>query len=303
MPPEAYERLTRALVDLIPAERLIRDPLHRLAYGTDASFYRLIPELVVKIESEQELSRLLALARTHATPVTFRGAGTSVSGQALSDSVLVMLGDNWRGLEVSADRARIRVQPGVLGGRANRALAPFHRKLGPDPASINICTIGGIAANNSRGMCCRTSEDSYHTLVDMRLMLADGTLVDTADAASRRAFAQSHRGLLGALDAVAARTRTNFALAARIREKFSIRNTSGYCLNALLDFDDPIDILQHLMIGSEGTLGFIAEITYRTVPEHAHKASALVYFPTIEVACDAVTALKPTPVSAVERID
>lgn len=301
--PPAYEKLASALAAFIPARRLIRDPLRRLAYGTDASFYRLVPELVVRVESEGELSRLLALARAHATPVTYRGAGTSVSGQALSDSVLVMLGDNWRELEVSADHAHIRVQPGVLGGQANRALAPFHRKIGPDPASINICTIGGIAANNSRGMCCRTLEDSYHTLVSMRLMLVDGTLVDTADAVSRRAFAQSHRELLGALDAIAARTRANTALAARIREKFTIRNTSGYSLNALLDFDDPIDILQHLMIGSEGTLGFIAEITYRTVEDPPHRASTLALFPDVETACRAAARLEEQPVAAVELMD
>lgn len=303
MLPQAYEKLTSSLAAFIPATRLIRDPLHRLAYGTDASFYRLIPELVVKVESEEELSRLLAHARTHVTPVTFRGAGTSVSGQAISDSVLVMLGDNWRALEVSADHTRIRVQPGVLGGRANRALAPFHRKIGPDPASINICTIGGIAANNSRGMCCRTSEDSYHTLVSMRLMLADGTLVDTADATSRRVFTQSHRELLGALDAIAARTRANTALAARIREKFTIRNTSGYSLNALLDFDDPIDMLQHLMIGSEGTLGFIAEITYRTVDDPPQRASTLAIFPDVATACRAASRLQEQPVAAVELMD
>lgn len=301
--PEPYEKLAKALAAFIPVGRLIRDPLHRLAYGTDASFYRLVPEIVVKVESEQELSRLLVLARTHATPVTFRGAGTSVSGQALSDSVLVMLGDNWRGLQVSPDHRRIRLQPGVLGGQANRALAPFHRKIGPDPASVNICTIGGIAANNSRGMCCRTSEDSYHTLVSMRLMLADGTLIDTADAASRRAFAQSHRELLGALDAVAARTRANPALAGRIREKFKIRNTSGYSLNALLDFEDPIDVLQHLMIGSEGTLGFIAEITYRTVEDPPHRASTLALFPDVATACRAASLLEQQPVAAVELMD
>ena len=83
--------------------------------------------------------------------------------------------------------------------------------------------------------------------------------------------------------------RANEALAARIRHKFRLKNTTGYSINALVDFIDPIDILAHLMIGSEGTLGFISEITYRTVPDYADKASALILFDDLETACRAVT--------------
>jgi D-lactate dehydrogenase len=303
MLPDAYTNLTDALAAFIPANRVIADPLRTLAYGTDASFYRLIPKLVLKIESEAEMARVLQLARSHSTPVTFRAAGTSVSGQAISDSVLLMLGDGWQDLEVNAGGTQIRLQPGVVGGRANRALAPFHRKLGPDPASINICTIGGIAANNSSGMCCVTAQDSYHTMVSARLILADGTLLDTGDVASRAAFVETHRSILAAIDALARRTRANKPLAERIRKKFQIRNTCGYMLNALIDFDDPIDILQHLMIGSEGTLGFIAGITYRTVEDPPHKATTLALFPDITTACEAAARVRQTPVAAVELMD
>ena len=166
--------------------------MRKLAYGTDASFYRLVPQLVVIVESEAEVGRLLAACRKHGTPVTFRAAGTSLSGQAVTDSVLAMLGDGWGGIDIAADAATVRLQPGVLGSEANRRLARFGRKIGPDPASINACKIGGIAANNASGMCCGTAQNSYNTLAGMRVMLADGGVLDTRDAASRAAFAASH---------------------------------------------------------------------------------------------------------------
>jgi D-lactate dehydrogenase len=302
-PASAHEALAEALASTFPAHRLIRDPLRKLAYGTDASFYRLIPQIVVVVESEAEMEALLRQCRMFGTPVTFRAAGTSLSGQAVTDSVLAVLGDGWNGVEIGADRETIRLKPGVLGAEANRRLAPFGRKIGPDPASINACKIGGIAANNASGMCCGTSQNSYRTLISMRLMLADGTLLDSGDAASRAAFRIARADLVEGLAALAERTRADEALAGRIRRKFAIKNTCGYSLNALVDFIDPIDILQHLMIGSEGTLGFISEITYRTVPEHADKASALMLFASVVDACEAVIRLKRTPVAAVELMD
>jgi D-lactate dehydrogenase len=300
---DAYAGAIGEFTGLFGPDRVIRDPLRLLAYGTDASFYRLIPQVVVKVESEGEAAAVLAACRRDGLPVTFRAAGTSLSGQAVSDSVLMMLGDTWNRVTVEKAGALIRLQPGVLGADANRRLASYARKIGPDPASIDSAMIGGIAANNSSGMCCGTSDNSYKTLVSMRLLLADGTLVDTGDPDSVARFRDSHRDLLSKLDELGRATRADEALARRIRDKFAIKNTTGYSINALVDFEDPLDILQHLMIGSEGTLGFIAEITYRTVPEHAHKASALLLFPGIGEACRAVALLKPAPVAAVELMD
>ncbi|MDF2643599.1 MAG: 4Fe-4S ferredoxin, partial [Pseudomonas sp.] len=110
---------------LIPKQRRFDDPLSTLAFGTDASFYRLIPKLVIRVESEDEVVALLKLSHTHNVPVTFRAAGTSLSGQAISDSVLLVLGDNWNGREVRDQGAQIRLQPGVIGAQANVWLAPF----------------------------------------------------------------------------------------------------------------------------------------------------------------------------------
>jgi D-lactate dehydrogenase len=164
-----------------------------LAFGTDASFYRLIPQLVIRVESEDEVVALLKLAQRDHVPVTFRAAGTSLSGQAISDSVLIVLGDNWNAREIRGQGTQIRLQPGVIGAQANAWLAPFGRKIGPDPASINACKIGGIVANNASGMCCGTAQNTYHTLAGIRLVLADGTRLDTEDAASVAAFRRQPR--------------------------------------------------------------------------------------------------------------
>ncbi|QXI01312.1 FAD-binding oxidoreductase [Pseudomonas monsensis] len=288
---------------LIPAERRFDDPLSTLAFGTDASFYRLIPKLVIRVESEDEVVGLLKLAQRDHVPVTFRAAGTSLSGQAISDSVLIVLGDNWNAREIRGQGTQIRLQPGVIGAQANAWLAPFGRKIGPDPASINACKIGGIVANNASGMCCGTAQNTYHTLAGMRLVLADGTRLDTEDAASVGAFRNSHGDLLERLATLGRETRANAELAARIRHKYRLKNTTGLSLNALVDFDEPVDILSHLLVGSEGTLGFISAVTYDTVIDHPHKASALIVFPDVETCCNAVTVLKSQPVSAVELLD
>ncbi len=292
-----------AIEQQIPAERCFSDPLSTLTFGTDASFYRLLPKLVIRVEAEAEVVFILQQASTHQVPVTFRAAGTSLSGQAISDSVLIVLGDRWNNKEILDNGQRIRLQPGVIGAHANQALAHLQRKIGPDPASINAAKIGGIVANNSSGMCCGTAQNSYQTLSAMRLLLADGSAVDSADLVSVSQFRNSHRELLEQLAQLAEDTRNNSELAAKIKHKYRLKNTTGLSLNALIDFSDPIDILTHLMVGSEGTLGFISSVTYDTVPDYPHKATALVVFPDVETCCQAVVVLKQQAVSAVELLD
>ncbi|HJW24163.1 MAG TPA: FAD-binding and (Fe-S)-binding domain-containing protein [Rhodocyclaceae bacterium] len=295
--------LIAALQRQLPARQVITDDLRRLAYGTDGSFYRLIPEVIAVVENEEEVQAVLQAARAHGRPVTFRAAGTSLSGQAVTDGVLVLIGEGFATCDIAPDAATVRLGPGIIGGEVNSRLAPRGRKIGPDPASINAAKIGGIAANNSSGMCCGTAQNSYRTVAGMRVVLADGTVLDTEDPFSVAAFRLSHNHILDELERLGRETRADTALAGRIRHKFKIKNTTGYSLNALVDFEKPVDILAHLMIGSEGTLGFISRITYNTVPEDPFKASALVFFPTIEAACQAVINLKPQPVSAVELLD
>jgi D-lactate dehydrogenase len=300
--PSPYRRFWDEVGDVLPADRLFCDPLRTLAYGTDASFYRLVPRIVARVRTLEEVRALVAAARRNGTPLTFRAAGTSLSGQAVTDSILVQL-DGWKGRRIADGGATVVLEPGVVGAEANALLAPIGRKIGPDPASIATCQIGGIAANNASGMCCGTAQNSYRTVRSMKLVLADGTVVDTGDPESRRQFAESHGRLLAGLGALRAEILADAALAARIREKYRIKNTTGYGLNSFVDFEDPTDILAHLMVGSEGTLAFIAEVTFATVEEHAHKASALVLFPDVETAARATQKLSGGPVSAVELMD
>lgn len=288
---------------LIPETRRFTDEMSVLAYGTDASFYRLIPKMVIRVESEAEVVAILRVAAQENVPVTFRAAGTSLSGQASTDSVLLVLGDNWNGKEIRAEGDQIRLQPGVIGAMANKWLLPFGKKIGPDPASIDTCKIGGILANNASGMCCGTAQNSYSTIADIRVVLADGAVLDTEDPASVDAFKKTHRELLDGLAQLGRETRENVTLADKIRHKYRLKNTTGLSINALVDYDDPIEILKHIIVGSEGILGFISAVTYNTVPEHPFKASAFIVFPDIETCCKAVPVLKQQPVSAVELLD
>jgi len=301
--PKQYKKLYRQLSDYIDESRMLTSPLELLAHGTDASFYRLIPKMVIKANDSAEVSRILAICNQMEIPVTFRAAGTSLSGQAITDSVLVIAGNNWKKHQILEDGKKIRLQPGIIGAHANNLLKPYRRKIGPDPASINSAMIGGIAANNASGMCCGTKENSYQTLDSMKVLMNDGTLLDTADEGSRASFRNTHGHLLDELSTLADNIRSNKPLAERIRDKFKMKNTTGYSLNALVDFEDPFEILQHLMIGSEGTLGFIGEITYKTVNEDPFKASSLMIFSDNETAGRAVYRLKSEPVSAVELMD
>ena len=299
----SFQELLEDLRRFLPSERLINDPLRLLAYGTDASFYRLIPKLVVKLETENEVIHLLEALAPYGIPVTFRAAGTSLSGQSVTDSVLGVLAWGWKDCRIEDEGRTIVLQPGVIGGHANRMLAAHGRKIGPDPASIHSAMIGGIAANNASGMCCGTDQNSYRTLKSMRVVLADGSLLDTGSTESRDAFAKSRPDLLEGVKRLSEQVRGNPELSELIHRKYKIKNTTGYSLNALLDFEDPFEILEHLMIGSEGTLGFIAELTYHTVPEPAFKSTAFLLFPDLVEACDTVAGLRGKGVQAVELID
>jgi D-lactate dehydrogenase len=295
--------LVRGLGRVLSPDRVLSRPLDRLGRSGDASLYRLVPQVVVRPRDVDEVRRLLAFARAHRRRLTFRAAGTSLSGQAITDDVLVELAPFWNRFEVLDGGRRIRSQPGVVGGFLNRVLAPHGRRLGPDPASIDAAMMGGILANNSSGMCCGVVENSYHTLDSLQLLLADGTFVDTArpdaDEALRRDNAAVHGGLLGLRDHV----RGDRALAERVRRKFARKNTMGYSLHAFLDCERAVDILARLMVGSQGTLGFVAEMTLRTVPDPPARATGLLYFEELTEAGAAVAPLVEAGAAALEIMD
>ena len=300
-----YKKFHDKIIQEIGNDRIFTDSLHTLAYGTDASFYRMIPRIVIKAIEEKEVSLILKYASEQNLPVVFRAAGTSLSGQAITDSILVVCSFGWRGIEVLNDAKQIKLQPGVVGAQANGALRFFGRKIGPDPASINSAQIGGIAANNASGMCCGIDKNSYKTLKDIRIILNDGTILDTSDKQSKEDFLNNKSALVERLKALVSQIENNKELHSKIEKKYSIKNTTGYSLNALIDFENPIDIIAHLMIGSEGTLGFISSITYNTVEEPKVKASSIILFKDMFEACKFVADLKKEKdlVNAAELMD
>jgi len=304
-----YQEFHDKISTEISKNNIFTDKLHTLAYGTDASFYRLIPKIVIKTDNSDEVLKIVTLANEMQLSVTFRAAGTSLSGQAISDSILVITSRKFSNFKIADDKSAISLQPALTGAQTNNLLAPYGKKIGPDPASINAAMIGGIAANNASGMCCGIADNSYKTLKSMKLIFIDGTRLDTADEESKKAFRATHGEFLKELKAIADETKADKELSDLIKKKFKIKNTCGYSINSLVDFNDEFEILQHLIIGSEGTLAFIEEITYYTVEDLKDKASALIYFKDVKEACNAVTKIKlareskTVTVDAVELMD
>lgn len=299
----AGRRAAQRLEGLIPAHRIKADPLYTYAYSGDASYFRLVPALVVIVDNEDEVRAVMQAARAEHLPVTFRAAGTSLSGQAVTDGVLCVLGDGWRKIDISDDGASITLGPAIIVANANKALRPYNRRIGPDPASQNTAKIGGVVSNNSSGMCCGVVHNTYHTMQRLRVVLSDGAVLDSGDPASRDAFRLRRPDILAALKHLSDEVKHDNELVDLIRRKYAIKNTVGYSINALVDFDDPIDILTHLIVGSEGTLGFVSEVTYRTIPDHPHKATGLIPFETNHKAAQAIEALHHVGVSAAEFME
>jgi D-lactate dehydrogenase len=298
-----YRRLAMNLCRSIPAGQIFTDPLNTLARGTDAGFYRLVPRMVVRVENEEEVIALIQACSASNIPLTFKAGGTSLSGQTITDSVLVEIGDGFTGSSIINEGRLIKLKCGITGGLANLRLVKYGRRLGPDPSSMNSAKIGGIVANNASGGAFGISHNSYHTLRSMRIIFADGCILDTLDDESRKQFIMNHPEIMGRLISLSSKIKNNHELASRIRHKYELKNTCGFGLNALLDFTDPIDILFHLMVGSEGTLGFISEVTYETVENPPLKATALIYFPSVRAACETVSILKKLSINAGELMD
>ena len=287
-----YMAFLKDVGEFIPQERIYTDELRRLAWGTDAGFYRLIPQVVIRSQNEEEVSQLLKLSNRYHLPVTFRAAGTSLSGQAISDSILIIAGKHWENYKLSEDYKQITLQPGIIGQRVNEILAPYGRKFAPDPASVKSAMVGGIVMNNASGMNCGTHANSDKVMVSARIILTDGTILDTGNPISRASFEATHPDFLRRIEEIRNEIRANQALTERIRYKYSIKNVTGLNIQPFICYDNPFDIIAHLMVGSEGTLAFLSEVTMNTEYDYPHKASGMLYFKTIKEACRAVVAMK-----------
>lgn len=287
----------------IDSDRIYTDALRTFAWGTDASFYRRVPKIVIRSRDEEEISLILEAASRYGVPVTFRAAGTSLSGQSVTDSVLVVAVKNWERIRISSDAQTVSLQPGLTGGRVNEILAKYGRKLGPDPASIASAMVGGIVMNNASGMSCGVHSNSDRTMVSARLVLSDGTVLDTADESSRDKFRKTHASFLDSIRCLHDEVLADKELTEHIRYKYTIKNVTGLNLLPLVTYSDPFDIIAHSVVGSEGTLAFLSEVTMHTVPIEPMQASAMIYFRDIKDAARAVVAMRSLSINAVEMLD
>ena len=299
----SHKKYLECIRQYIPQERIYTDDLRCLAWGTDAGFYRKLPQMVIRSASEEEVSRLLRDASALGIPVTFRAAGTSLSGQAITDSVLIVAGKNWEKYSVGENAETITLQPGIIGQRVNEILAPDGRTFTPDPASKKSAMAGGIVMNNASGMNCGTHANSDRMLLSARLILADGTILDTGDEESRKSFLHSHPSFISQIEQLRDKVNADPSLVERIRYKYGIKNVTGLNLLPLVRFTDPFDIITHLLVGSEGTLAFGSQFTMRTGHLYPQSASAMLYFRTMADACNAVKAMKSQPVFSAEILD
>jgi D-lactate dehydrogenase len=294
------EPLRTELINVLGEDRLLSRPSDLIRYASDASPYRLLPRAVVMAHDAHDVAKTLRYARDRHLAVTFRAGGTSLNGQALGDGILIDVRRHFAGIRAEDEGRRARVRPGTLLGRANLALAKHGRRLGPDPASTDIATVGGVIANNSGGMRCGVTHDSYQTVLELTFLLASGTLIDSAAPDAEVRFAREEPDLARGLTEMRDQIRADEELSERIRTKFRIKNTTGYRLCAFLDADTPVQIFRRLLVGSEGTLGFVTEAVFETVPIGRHDTAAWFLFPDIDSAIAVVRPLVELGASATE---
>jgi len=296
-------KLQESLAHILPEARIKTRAIDCTAYANDASYFRLVPQAVVQPNSVSEIQALFKLSQQQHIPMTFRAAGTNLTGQAITDGILVDISKHWGDYTVENGGSLLRAQPGLIGGFLNNVLKPYGRRIGPDPASIDACMLGGILANNSGGMCCGVTENAYQTVHSMSIVFPNGYVLDTAASEAAQVFENEQPHIAQGLLNIRERILANPELAERIRKRYQFKNTNGYSLHAFVDFDTPLDILVHLMIGSEGTLAFIAEAVMHTLPLLTHKYTALLYFKTVQDAAAAIFPLRESGARAAEILD
>jgi len=288
------------LVTLLGKENVLHRAIDLVRFASDASPYRLIPQVVVQPRTTDDILKLFRYCRQTGRHATFRSAGTSLNGQSLSDDILIDVRRHWYGGKVENDGRRVRVRPGMILGHANSLLNRHGRRVGPDPASSASCTIGGVIANNAGGMRCTVQNDAYHTVSELTFVTTSGAVINTSSPDAEKEFARAEPELAKGLLELRRELLADSALVDRTRRKYSIRNTHGFRLCALLDGETPLGIFRRLLVGSEGTLGFIAEAVIETIPLPSVTSVAWIPVPSIDEAIALVPGLVGLGASAVE---
>jgi D-lactate dehydrogenase len=288
------------LIKLIGPDQVLHRISDLVRYASDASPYRYLPQVVVRPRTVEDVRMILAYCTRTGRHATFRAGGTSLNGQSQSDDILIDVRRHWAGMAAEDGGARLRARPGTILNHANAILKPLGRRLGPDPASADVATIGGVIACNAGGMRCTLERNSYHTVSSLTLVLASGTVIDTAAPDAEETFAKAQPELAQGLLQLREELLADEQLAQRVRHKYAIRNTNGYALSALLDADTPLGIFRRLIVGSEGTLAFMAEAVIDTIPAPAMTTVSWIVLPSISEAAALVPGLDGLGAEAVE---
>ena len=292
-------RLAARLGAAVEGEVLF-DPFERGRYSTDASIYQIEPIGVVRPRSVADVEAAMAIAREEGVPVLPRGGGTSQAGQTIGEALVLDCSAHLdRILEIDAGNRRARVEPGVVLGRLNAQLRRDGLMFPVDISTASRATLGGMAANNSCGSRSIRYGNMVHNTHAIEAILADG---------SRHRFARvpgnlgSGGGTPGYIDLV----RKVRAIAERERDAIArgfpkvLRKVGGYNLECV---DAAGHNMAHLLVGSEGTLGFFTAVEVDLQPVPPHKVLGVCHFPRFRDAMDAVPRLVALDPDAVELVD
>ena len=301
---ESYQATEEFIHELRSAVKDVHfDRVTRLLYSTDASIYQMIPVGVALPRNADEVSAAVEIAGRHQVPVLPRGSGSSLAGQAVGHALILDLSRHMnRILEIDPERMTIRTQPGVTGSILNRSLRPYGLMYGPDPASADRATMGGILGNNSTGAHSIVYGMTDQHVISTDVVLSDASMARFDPFDSEAWDARGKRpGLEGAIYRIVEGLLERYAEQIDNGYPKTFRTVAGYNLNLIARDEKPN--LARLIVGSEGTLGVVTEMTLNVVPIPKVKRLAMVHFTELRAAMEAIPALLETDPSAVEVLD
>jgi FAD/FMN-containing dehydrogenase/Fe-S oxidoreductase len=274
------------------------DAAHRSAYASDASLYRVVPQAVVRPRSDDDVVATLAVCRELGVPLTARGAGTSVAGNAIGPGIVLDFSRHLdRVLDVDPASRTARVQAGTVHATLQAAARPHALRFGPDPSTHTRCTIGGMIGNNSCGSRTLGYGRTSDNVVALDAYTIDGERLVTGRDERGRPTAEGAKEITTALAAVIG---ANLAVA---RTEFATfgRQVSGYAVEHLLP-ENGFNLAEFL-VGSEGTLAVVTEATVRLVADPAHRVLVVLGYPDFGTAGDIIPAVLEFRPTACEGID
>jgi FAD/FMN-containing dehydrogenase/Fe-S oxidoreductase len=301
--PDISRAVASDLRRLLGSDVVKDDEATKTAYAVDASIYRMTPQAVVLVESEEHIQTVMRYAVSRGVALTARAAGTNLTGSAIGSGIILDVSRLHRILEVNREERWARVQPGIVLAELNKQLARQGLMFGPDPSSGEMCKLGGMLANNSAGPHTLRYGAVKDNVEALRVCLQSGEWLDARDYAvddpRLSALLSSHSALQETWSLVYDQE----ALLEQKRPTVS-KNSCGYNLFGLADglmrgrFDLP-----KLFVGSEGTLGLFSEATIKLVEKPRASLTALIHFKRLEDVGDAVPKLLELAPSALEVMD